>query len=161
MIRGPQGPRASWGLKVVLATVLVVHQLYLEVPLALWVTRGLQDFEELQGPRGREERKVHLETQECVDNRVWVDFQVSKGSKVRREISQWWILKVRKETEVSRALRADKDSQGEEDWMDPRGPLETPAHREIVLLVPLEKEASLDSQGQRDYQDLQAPGGEV
>lgn len=127
----------------------------------MWVTRGLQGFQEPQGLRGRKERKVYLETQVCVDNRVWVDFQVSQGSKVRREISLWWILKVRKETGASRALQADKDSQGDEDWMGPWGPLETPAHRVIVSPVLLETEASQDSQGQRDYQDLQAPPGEV
>lgn len=127
----------------------------------MWVTRGLWGFREPRGPWGREERKVYLETQECVDNRVWVDFQVSKGSKVRREISLWWIIKVRKEPGASKALQADKDSQGEEDSTGPRGPLETPAPRVKVSPVLLEKEASPDSQGQRDYQDLQAPRGEV
>lgn len=102
-----------------------------------------------QGPQGREERKVNLETQECMDNRVWVDFQVSKGSKVRREILLWWILKERKETRASKAQQADKDSQGEEDSMGPQGPLEIPALRVKASPVLLEKEASLDSQGQR------------
>lgn len=57
----------------------------------MWVTRALQGFQDLQGPKGREEREVLLETQENADNRVWVDFQVSKGSKVKKEISLWWI----------------------------------------------------------------------
>lgn len=86
---------------------------------------------------------------------------MSKGSKVRREISLWWILKVIKETGANRAQQADKDSQGEEDSLDPQGLLETPAFRVKVSPAFLEKEASKDFQGQRAYQDLQAPQGQV
>lgn len=124
------------------------------------MTGVLQGFQEPQGPWGREERKVYLETQESLDNRVWVDFQVSQGLKDKRDISLWWILKVRKETGASKALQADRDCKEEEDWMGPRGAMETLASRVKVSPVLLEKEASQDSQGQRDYQDLQAPRGE-
>lgn len=102
-----------------------------------------------------------METQECGDNRVLVDFQVSKGLKVRRDISPWWSLKVRKETGAHRALQADKDSQGEEDLMGPQGPLETLAPRVKVSPVFLEIEAPQDSQGRRGYWDLQVSRGEV
>lgn len=86
-----------------------------------------------------------------------MDSQVSKGSKVRREISLWWILKVKKEARASRALQADKDSQGGEDLTGPQEPLETPAPRVKVSPPLLETEASQDSQGQREFQDLQVP----
>lgn len=64
----------------------------------LWVKGGLKDFQDPQGPRGQKESMVHLETQDNVENKVWVDFQVLRGSKVRKEISLWWISKVIKET---------------------------------------------------------------
>lgn len=51
----------------VLVTVLVAPLLNKEVPLALWVTRGLQDLQGLQGPQGQEETVAYLETQ---DSRV-------------------------------------------------------------------------------------------
>lgn len=51
----------------VLETVLVAPLLNKKVPRALWVTRGLQDLQVLQGPQGQEETVAHLETQ---DSRV-------------------------------------------------------------------------------------------
>lgn len=100
--------------------------------------------------QGPEERKVCPETSAFGENRVCMDFQASKGLKVRREISLLWILKVRKETGVSQAPQADKDSQGEEELMGSQEPLETPDPRAKVFPVLLEIEATQDSQGQRD-----------
>lgn len=90
-----------------------------------------------------------------------MDFQVSRGSKVKRETSLLWILKVKKETGARWGLQVDKDSQGEEDSTGPWGPLETPAPRGKFSPAHLEKEACQVSKGQRDYWDLSAPQGQV
>lgn len=52
-------------------------------------------------------------------------FQDSKGSKVRKETSLWWILEDPKDIGVCRAPLADQGSQEGEDLMDPQESLET------------------------------------
>lgn len=63
--------KSTYVFQVVVATVFVAPQLYWRVTLAVWVTWGLQEIQESQGPQDWEEREVRLETQESEDNR-WV-----------------------------------------------------------------------------------------
>lgn len=160
--KGLLGSRASKGSKVDRGTVVVV--LMNRISWALLVLRvkwGPQAHQDFQGPQDQKGRGGILEKQENLDKRVFLDFQVFPGSKVKGENLLWWILKVRKETEVCQVLWDHKDSQEEEDLMGCLGPLETVAPKVEVSPVIVVTKATQDSRGQRGLVDFQAQWGRV